>query len=261
MNTHQIGFDRKLKQDEYSDNTIFSLAKTEDFIKYGLEPEFIGRLPIRVACHKLNKNSLFKILSESEESILNQYKSSFAAYGIKINFTKDGMQALAEKAFKEKTGARGLLTVCESVLREFKYELPSLAIDRFDVDKNLVEDPIRVLQEIIRNLPNIDSQVIKDVHKFTKEFYQSYQMHLDFTQEALEFIETQSKLNKLSSFDFCKTKLNGYEHGLTLAKQNNSADKYIISKEMLIQPREALEKIVKDSYQKNRDSNLDPLSQ
>src|SRR6266540_2943721 len=99
------------------EDRLFSEAQTRDFIEFGFEPEFIGRLPVRVVCQQLSVDDLFLILKTSEGSIIRQYEQSFAAYGIEVLFRDDGLRRIAELASEEKTGARGLMTVCERVFR------------------------------------------------------------------------------------------------------------------------------------------------
>lgn len=127
-----------------------SMARTSDFIKFGLEPEFVGRLPVRVACHPLDADTLFRILKESESSLLRQYERSFAAYGIRVSFRDDALRRIAEMALPEETGARGLATVLERCLRDFKFHLPSLGIRSFVVDSALVESPSGALRKLRR---------------------------------------------------------------------------------------------------------------
>ena len=116
-------------------------AQTEDFIKFGFEPEFVGRLPVRVVLDKLSEDDLYNILKQSEGSVIKQYESSFHAFGIDVVFSDEGLRAIAEEAAVENTGARGLLTVCERGLREFKFELPSSNVRQFVVTRALVEHP------------------------------------------------------------------------------------------------------------------------
>src|SRR6185369_8328523 len=98
-------------------------AQTRDFIEFGFEPEFIGRLPVRVVCHSLNPDDLFMVLKNSEGSIIRQYEQDFAAYGIEVLFSDEGLRRIAALASGEQTGARGLMTVCERVFREIKFDL------------------------------------------------------------------------------------------------------------------------------------------
>ena len=90
-------------------------ASTRDFIDFGLEPEFIGRLPIRVVCNELTADDFFLILTSSEGSVIRQYVRAFAAFGIEVKFTEDALREISERAALEKTGARGLVTVCDAL--------------------------------------------------------------------------------------------------------------------------------------------------
>lgn len=129
---------------------LLERAETEDFVAYGLEPEFIGRLPVRVVLHRLDARDLLAVLKESESSLLHQYRRAFRAYGIEVEFAEDGLRALAERAARENTGARALMTVCERALRDFKFALPSSRVRRFCVTAELVEDPARELRRLLR---------------------------------------------------------------------------------------------------------------
>ena len=112
----QIGF--SAKPVEVMDNELFQFVTTQDFVEYGFEPEFIGRLPVRVVCEELGPDDLYKIMKFSEGSILRQYERAFRAYGIEISFEDEALRMIAEDAAKEKTGARGLLTVFEKLFRD-----------------------------------------------------------------------------------------------------------------------------------------------
>ncbi len=96
---------------------------------------------------------MFEILQRSEGSIVRQYERAFRAYGIEVFFEEAGLRRIAELAAVEKTGARGLLTVCERLLRSFKYELPGSGVNRFTVDLGLIENPEKRLGRIARAGP------------------------------------------------------------------------------------------------------------
>src|SRR5438046_7443169 len=117
----QIGF--KAEPVQVMDNELFQHVTTKDFVEYGFEPEFIGRLPVRVVCEELDADDLYKIMKFSEGSILRQYERAFRAYGIEISFEDEALRLIAQAAALEKTGARGLLTVFEKLFREYKYNL------------------------------------------------------------------------------------------------------------------------------------------
>jgi len=130
------------------DQTLGQLT-TADVISYGLEPEFIGRLPVRVACHGLDTDDLFDVLRKSESSLIHQYERAFAAYGIKCEFKDDGLRRLAELAANEQTGARGLMTICERVFRDLKFQLPGSKVKRFAVTAKLVDAPMPELRRLL----------------------------------------------------------------------------------------------------------------
>src|SRR5690606_18185091 len=124
---------------------------TKDFVDFGFEPEFIGRLPIRCALDPLTAEDLFRILRTAEGSILLQYRESFRGYGIDVAFEDDALREVSERAHREDTGARGLMTVRESVLRPFKSDLPGSAVKRFAVTRRVIEEPTRALAELLAN--------------------------------------------------------------------------------------------------------------
>ncbi len=141
---HRLGAKTKQATDQ-----LIAQTSTADLITYGLEPEFIGRLPVRVACHGLDTEDLFNVLRKSESSLIHQYERAFAAYGIKCEFKDDGLRRLAELAANEKTGARGLMTICERVFRDLKFRLPGSRVKKFAVTTKLVESPAAELKRLL----------------------------------------------------------------------------------------------------------------
>lgn len=136
-------------------STACCRTTTGDFIQYGLEPEFVGRLPVRVACHALDTDDLFNVLRRSESSLIHQYERAFGAYGIRVEFRDDGLRRLAERAALEQTGARGLMTVCERVFRGFKFRLPATRVRGFAVTARLVDDPPAELRRLLSRRPRL----------------------------------------------------------------------------------------------------------
>lgn len=130
-------------------DALYAQATTADFIQYGLEPEFVGRLPVRVACHGLDTDHLFNVLRRSESSLIHQYVRAFGSYGIEVEFADDGLRRLAELATGENTGARGLMTVCERVFRDLKFALPSSRVKSFKVTGELVGNPAAALKRML----------------------------------------------------------------------------------------------------------------
>jgi ATP-dependent Clp protease ATP-binding subunit ClpX len=131
-------------------DTLLAQLTTPDLIGYGLEPEFVGRLPVRVACHGLSEDDLFDVLRKSESSLIHQYERAFAAYGIRCEFKDDGLRRLAQLAATENTGARGLMTICERVFRDFKFKLPGSRVKKFSVTAKMVASPATELRRLLK---------------------------------------------------------------------------------------------------------------
>ncbi|MDR0727508.1 MAG: AAA family ATPase [Puniceicoccales bacterium] len=142
-----IGFGRPGKNE--CEECLNQVA-TEDLIKFGLESEFVGRLPVRVACESLKKEDLAEILRASEGSILRQYEQDFEGYGIHMHMNDAAIDDVAGLAAKEKTGARGLMTVLESLFRDFKFHLPSTDLRELTVTAETIANPRKALEEILR---------------------------------------------------------------------------------------------------------------
>ena len=119
---------------------------------------------MRVVCHPLSVDDLEQILKTSEGSIVRQYRQSFAAYGIRANFEDAGLRRIAELAIEEETGARGLMTVCEKVFRDLKFELPSSRVKEFPVDGGLVDDPRGTMETLLANAPEQDEEEVDEHH-------------------------------------------------------------------------------------------------
>jgi endopeptidase Clp ATP-binding regulatory subunit ClpX len=140
----------RLGQNSMSPAKALAQAGTSDFIRFGLEPEFIGRLPVRVACHALDENDLFQVLEKSESSLIHQYKRSFAAYGITLRFEPCALRKLAALARTEETGARGLMTVLERTFRDLKFRLPSTRLRALTITAQTVENPAAALAKLLK---------------------------------------------------------------------------------------------------------------
>ncbi len=173
------------QQSPAPEDQVLQFAQTRDFIEFGLEPEFIGRLPVRVVCQSLTTEDLYLILKSSEGSIIRQYEQSFVAYGIEALFADDGLHRIAELAAEEKTGARGLMTVCERVFRDLKFELPSTEVKRFLVNRALVDEPGSALDNLLREHVSEEQKVMRDlVHDFATNWRESHGLSIKFTEQA-----------------------------------------------------------------------------
>ena len=147
MDTKRIGFNTdvtEIKTDKERESELLKQALPQDFVKFGLIPEFIGRVPINVALEELDKEDLIRILTEPKNSLVKQYTALFDMDDVDITFTKDALEAIAEKSLERKTGARGLRAIMENVMMDDMYNVPSddsvktLEITREKVEANLL---------------------------------------------------------------------------------------------------------------------------
>ncbi|MFT3896548.1 MAG: ATP-dependent Clp protease ATP-binding subunit ClpX [Thermomonas sp.] len=137
-----IGFSAKVKSSERKAEVgkVLAEVEPEDLIKFGLIPEFVGRLPVVATLEELDEPALVKILTEPKNAITKQFRKLFEMEGVDLEFRPDALTAIARKALKRKTGARGLRTIVESVLLDTMYDLPSLEnVKKVVVDESVVE--------------------------------------------------------------------------------------------------------------------------
>ena len=121
-----LGFGAHIGKGEESKNALRALTRTEDLIKFGMIPEFMGRLPIIVAADDLDVEMLVEILWKPKNALSKQYERLFEMEGVKLRFTEDALQGVAEEATRRKSGARGLRAILEEVMLDVMYEIPSL---------------------------------------------------------------------------------------------------------------------------------------
>jgi len=142
-----MGFGATIREhDNKNTGQILKELEPEDLLKFGLIPEFIGRLPIVATLEDLHEEALIKILQEPKNALLKQYAKLFEIEGAKLTFTKDSLSAIAKKALVRKTGARGLRSILEDILLETMFELPSQSnISEVVINKDVVEGKIKPL--------------------------------------------------------------------------------------------------------------------
>ena len=136
-----IGFGAKVKSSERKAavGKLLAEVEPEDLIKFGLIPEFVGRLPVVATLEELNEEALVRILTEPKNAITKQFKKLFDMEGVELEVRPDALLAIARKALKRKTGARGLRTIMESVLLDTMYDLPSLEnVSKVVVDESVI---------------------------------------------------------------------------------------------------------------------------
>ena len=135
-----FGADVKSKDRESQFGEIITGVEPEDLIKYGLIPEFVGRLPVIATLEELDEDALVEILTEPKNAITKQYQKMFEIEGCEIEFRPDSLNAVAKKAMERKTGARGLRTILENTLLDIMYDLPAMEdVSKVVVDAAVIE--------------------------------------------------------------------------------------------------------------------------
>lgn len=151
MDTSSIGFNSDVKsKTELNVGEAFKHALPQDFVKFGLIPEFIGRVPITVSLEALDRDALIRILKEPKNSLIKQYTKLFELDGVGLEFTDDAVNAIADKALERKTGARGLRAIMEAVMLDLMYHIPSdKSISKCVIDKDTVEENLKLDGECV----------------------------------------------------------------------------------------------------------------
>jgi ATP-dependent Clp protease ATP-binding subunit ClpX len=133
-----MGFRGTTKVENASEESVLTHLIPDDLLKYGLIPEFVGRLPVAVSLDSLNKEALIRILTEPKNAVIKQYQKFLQLDRVELVFTTDALDAAAEGALKQRTGARGLRSIIEDVLLDVMYEIPS----RGDVKKVIINSDV-----------------------------------------------------------------------------------------------------------------------
>jgi endopeptidase Clp ATP-binding regulatory subunit ClpX len=244
-----IGFAARREPLPDTPEEVLAAAQTRDFIEFGFEPEFIGRLPVRVVCHLLKTDDLFRILRNSEGSIIRQYEQDFSAYGIEVLFSDEGLRRIAELAGEEQTGARGLMTVCERVFRDIKFELPSSAVKRFVVTASLVDDPVAKLKEMLADPKQEERLVARQLaQEFARRFQENHGIPIRFTEAATDLLVDEALAQSQSVRDVCATRFKDFQFGLKLITQNSGLREFVIDRDAVEAPDKVLSDWVVASY-------------
>jgi hypothetical protein len=236
-----------------NDSEFLRLAQSRDIIDYGMEPEFVGRLPVRVACQALTPKDLEQILLTSEGSILQQYRADFSGYGIDFEITADAVAEVARRAHTENTGARGLMTVLEHVFRNFKFELPSTGVKEFHIDAATVAEPERTLHTLLQENAERQRDVLRaDVDAFTARFQQEHGFALVFDEGAISALISQSLEADKTIRALCEEKFRNFHHGLKLLVREGEPRTFTITAEVVANPDRAISQWVVAAFQGGR---------
>ncbi|KTC77028.1 ATP-dependent Clp protease ATP-binding subunit ClpX [Legionella brunensis] len=138
-----IGFSAELKnkKDNQDMEKVLSALESEDLVKYGLIPEFVGRLPVVTTLHELNEDALIDILTKPKNALTKQFHALFKMEGVELEFREEALHLIAKKALDRKIGARGLRAILENILLDTMYELPSMeGVNKVVIDENVINN-------------------------------------------------------------------------------------------------------------------------
>lgn len=250
----QIGFGASI--DDVAERSWQQDVTTADFVEYGLEAEFVGRLPVRVACEELDASDLRRILNESEGSVLRQYERSFQAYGIEAVFRDESLDLIAEQAAAEGTGARGLLTVCERLLRDFKFSLPGSGVKELIVDAAMIERPDERLEELCAGARQRETMVLRETAvEFFARLGIGAGLNVQCEPALLDALVQMAVEKGRPMRELCTSLFADYEFGLRLLK---TPDPVVLRVEALSAPDKFLSDLVVRGYRDR--SNHEPSS-
>ena len=204
MQDQGIGFGAKIISAK-EEVDILKHVKTEDLIEYGFETEFIGRLPIKAVFDNLTETDLYEILKNPNNPIILGKKLDFAAYGIDVKFEDKVLRLLAKQAFKENTGARGLVSAVEKALLLFEKKLPSTNTKKFSVIVSVMEDPEGYLKKLLnisktKELEQTFERLELEEKKFINEYIITNKKNLS---DKYNLTFTSSRIDVVASY-YCK---------------------------------------------------------
>jgi ATP-dependent Clp protease ATP-binding subunit ClpX len=243
----QIGFSAEPVR--VMDNELFQYVTTQDFVEYGFEPEFIGRLPVRVVCEELGADDLYKIMKFSEGSLLHQYERAFRAYGIGISFDDEALRLMSHAAAQEKTGARGLLTVWEKLFRDYKYYLAGSGLSQLRVTAELVREPKRVLDRLMAEGQKHEGETLRaSALQFAEKFKNEHGLEIEFDESALSRLVERAQAERMSMPELCEHLFKDYHFGLSLIQKNMGRNKFTLDASAVNEPDKFLSELVVQSY-------------
>ncbi len=238
LNMQSIGFEKVSSKKKETQN-LLKQVKTEDLIQFGFESEFVGRLPVTVVLNEMTEDGLYKILKNKYSTVVLGKKLDFRAYGIELDFADEALQLLARRAYQEKTGARGLLSVFEKTLIKFEKTLPSTEIKQLLVDKELVEAPESALRKML---------VSDNIKSFQKTFLLKNGIYLDFDKDASEQLQEMALNSHKSVKQLCEDLFHDYPYGIRLM----GLDNFRISRDAVENPTAYIDNYIRANYNKKK---------
>jgi hypothetical protein len=199
-------------------------------------------------------------MKRSEGSIIRQFEREFAAYGISARFEDGALRIMAERASGENTGARGLVTVWERTLRDFKFELPSLGLQELAVDEALVKSPQESLAQCREKAKTAQVSVAaREVAEYAQAFTRDYKLEIHFDEAATTALVERSAREGIPVPELCRRLLKDYPFGLQLIASNTGESSFLLPLRAVEEPDRYLSDLVVTSYRRSHGDSPTPL--
>jgi ATP-dependent Clp protease ATP-binding subunit ClpX len=218
---------------------LLKQCEAEDLMDYGLEAEFVGRLPVRTYLHDLDEEDLYRILVNAKSSVLKQYQRDLSTYDIDVEFTESALREIARRAHEHDIGARGLTTTLERTLFEFMHEFPSREIDSLEIDRETVNQPRKTLYEwMIRE--ELDDRLRSE--------FSDYETEIELTDDARETLVETAVEQETPPIPLLMEKLSPLHHILKMIDR----DSLTIDRPFVVETDEAFDELFKKHYEGER---------
>jgi endopeptidase Clp ATP-binding regulatory subunit ClpX len=229
-----MGF-RRASEIPAADEEVVTRVTTGDFLEYGFESEFVGRLPVVAQLRELSETALFDVLKSPHSAVARGKMQDFAAYGVELTFEDDALHEVAHRAHLAGIGARGLTSVLERALMRFEKLLPSSSIRRLTVGRQVIIEPRKVAEELLT----------KDaVTQFQRKFLERSGLVLEFTPETYLWIHDNFGADLAQIGERLMQIFQNYEYGMKLAALTNLR----VTPEILSAPDAYLDGMIKQVY-------------
>ncbi len=248
LSKQPMGFQRDLLPTDLKEEEYLRRATADDFIEYGFESEFIGRLPITAVLNHLDEASLYKILKNPEAAVIRGKEIDFAAYEIELEFEDEALQEIARRAAEANTGARSLTRIIESTLIPYEERLPGAGLPRLTVDARMVEDPVGQL---------LNRLVEGGIAHFARRFEADYGIVLEFDDSARDYLAEINARDGISVPLLLEGMLKDFAYGLKLMNRSRQT----ISGDILKNPRDWMDRLIKESYSAEGKPELPPKAE
>ncbi|MBS1261052.1 MAG: ATP-dependent Clp protease ATP-binding subunit ClpX [Calditrichaeota bacterium] len=234
LNRQPIGFGGDVDTKVRDRDDLLANVSTQDLIEYGFESEFIGRLPVLARLTDLNVDGLLEVLANPYNAVVQGKIRDFAAYGIDLTFDERALQLLAERAYEEKTGARGLTRVAERALIPFEKQLPSTSVRELMLTEHAVRDPGAVCERLV-----FDATIRSAVLQFKEETG----VILSLSKAAKNWLAEHADGHKTPG-ELLLSRFAGLHYAFNLLERESVN----VTRSMLAQPRDTLEGMIRKNY-------------